>query len=173
MNEPTRGQVVEWVRDVSNKVVDWDINSKPITNADAMLMGAFGPMVIRLAALAYAKGQDAKRIELQTEMQRLTDKAQTAEKWRGIALARDGDGRTVQAVQQEAVADFLRSSGQYLTNDASRENAIAEAVAVEREACAATLEANAERCGPESMMRLILETNAAAIRARGNPRQPE
>jgi hypothetical protein len=40
--------------------------------------------------------------------------------------------------------------------------------AAEREACAALLEANGMRCGEESLSRLILETNAAAIRARGN-----
>lgn len=34
------------------------------------------------------------------------------------------------------------------------------------EACAMLLDGNAQRCGEESMMRLILETNAAAIRAR-------
>lgn len=34
------------------------------------------------------------------------------------------------------IEDFLTRSGQYLTNDVSREAAIAEAVAVEREACA-------------------------------------
>lgn len=39
--------------------------------------------------------------------------------------------------------------------------------AAERDACAALLEANGMRCGEESLSRLILETNAAAIRARG------
>ena len=38
----------------------------------------------------------------------------------------------------------------------------------EREACAALLEANGMRCGEESLSRLILETNASAIRARNN-----
>ena len=38
--------------------------------------------------------------------------------------------------------------------------------AAERDACAALLEANGMRCGEESLSRLILETNAAAIRAR-------
>ena len=38
--------------------------------------------------------------------------------------------------------------------------------AAEREACAALLEANGMRCGEESLSRLILKTNAAAIRAR-------
>ena len=38
--------------------------------------------------------------------------------------------------------------------------------AAEREVCAALLEANGMRCGEESLSRLILETNAAAIRAR-------
>lgn len=41
-----------------------------------------------------------------------------------------------------------------------------EAARQEREACASLLDENAQRCGEESMMRLILETNAAAIRAR-------
>ena len=40
------------------------------------------------------------------------------------------------------------------------------AAAAEREACAALLDANGMRCGEESLSRLILETNAAAIRAR-------
>ena len=40
--------------------------------------------------------------------------------------------------------------------------------AAEREACAALLEANGMQCGEESLSRLILETNAAAIRARNN-----
>ena len=38
--------------------------------------------------------------------------------------------------------------------------------AAERDACAALLEANGMRCGEESLLRLILEANAAAIRAR-------
>ena len=44
--------------------------------------------------------------------------------------------------------------------------AYAAGAAAEREACAALLEANGMRCGEESLSRLILETNAAAIRAR-------
>lgn len=36
------------------------------------------------------------------ELEELRYKACTAEKWRGMALAKDGDGRTVQAVQTEA-----------------------------------------------------------------------
>lgn len=36
------------------------------------------------------------------------------------------------------IADFLARGGQYVTNDASREAAIAEAVAVEQEACDAS-----------------------------------
>ena len=41
----------------------------------------------------------------------------------------------------------------------------AKAKAKEREACAQIVDANAERCG--TVIRLILESNAAAIRARG------
>ncbi len=43
----------------------------------------------------------------------------------------------------------------------------AAAKAEEREACAKVVDANAEQCG--TAIRLILESNAAAIRARGNP----
>lgn len=50
----------------------------------------------------------------------------------------------------------------------SYEREIQLEVEAEREACAALLEANCMRCGEESLSRLILETNAAAIRARGN-----
>lgn len=35
-----------------------------------------------------------------------------------------------------AIEEFLKRTGQYITNDASRQAAIAEAVAIEREACA-------------------------------------
>lgn len=55
----------------------------------------------RFAALVAA----AERIKRQSEIQRLTALANTAEKWRGIAMARDGDGRTVQQVQAEARAE--------------------------------------------------------------------
>jgi phage host-nuclease inhibitor protein Gam len=48
----------------------------------------------------------------------------------------------------------------------SYEREIRLEVEAEREACAALLEANGMRCGEESLSRLILETNAAAIRAR-------
>ena len=50
----------------------------------------------------------------------------------------------------------------------SYEREIQLEVEAEREACAALLEANGMRCGKESLSRLILETNAAAIRARGS-----
>ena len=50
----------------------------------------------------------------------------------------------------------------------SMERFAALVTAAEREACAALLEANGMRCGEESLSRLILETNASAIRARNN-----
>lgn len=40
-----------------------------------------------------------------TELEALRDKANWAAKWRGIAVARDGDGRTVQTIQAEAIAE--------------------------------------------------------------------
>ena len=56
----------------------------------------------------------------------------------------------------------MRPLEQYIQRKVER------AVRAEREACAALLEANGMRCGEESLSRLILETNASAIRARGN-----
>lgn len=95
----------------------------------------------RFAALVAA----AERIKHQSEIQRLTALANTAEKWRGIAMARDGDGRTVQQVQAEARAD-------------------------EREACAKVCDelVNPSRISDPGRS-WITGTNdcAAAIRARG------
>ena len=42
----------------------------------------------------------------------------------------------MRAAMHAFVADFLSSSGQYVTNDASREAALEQAKAEEREACA-------------------------------------
>lgn len=45
-----------------------------------------------------------ERKSIAIEMQQLRDAAVTAEKWRGIAVARDGDGRTVSTIEREAAA---------------------------------------------------------------------
>lgn len=50
-----------------------------------------------VAELAYAAGAAAKR-------QKLTNELLTLEKWKGLALAKDGDGRTVQQVEADARA---------------------------------------------------------------------
>lgn len=52
----------------------------------------------RFAALATA----AERRKHQADIERWKSEAATAEKWRGIALSKDGDGRCVQRIQQEA-----------------------------------------------------------------------
>lgn len=44
-----------------------------------------------------------------------------------------------------AIADFLARTGQYVTNDASREAALEQARAEEREKCVAICKANAEK----------------------------
>lgn len=51
---------------------------------------------------AWTAAQEVERIKHQAEIQRMTTLANTAKKWRGIAMSRDG--RTVQEVQAEAVA---------------------------------------------------------------------
>ena len=45
--------------------------------------------------------EDAKRREMCAENQRLLNDALQAEKWRGIACAKGGDGRTVQMIEAE------------------------------------------------------------------------
>jgi hypothetical protein len=49
---------------------------------------------------------------------------------------------------------------------AAYERFAALVAAAEREACAKVLDENAKQCG--TLMRQVLESNAAAIRARGN-----
>ena len=44
----------------------------------------------------------AERRRHQADIERWKEAAVTAEKWRGLALSKDGDGRTVQRIQQEA-----------------------------------------------------------------------
>lgn len=68
-------------------------------------------------------------------------------------------------------ADFLEKSGQYITNDASREASIKEAVEAEREACAMTSESlRKEPHGWNSFSYTAAANDiASAIRARGNP----
>lgn len=54
--------------------------------------------LVYLAALVAA----AERRKHQADIERWKTEAATAEKWRGLALSKDGDGRTVQRIQQEA-----------------------------------------------------------------------
>lgn len=67
------------------------------------------------------------------------------------------------------IADFLQRTGQYLTNDASREAVIADAVAEEREACAAVIPSKSPGGGPllQAAYDLGVAETQAAIRARG------
>lgn len=44
----------------------------------------------------------AERRKHQADIERWKAEAATAEKWRGLALSKDGDGRCVRRVQQEA-----------------------------------------------------------------------
>ncbi len=63
-----------------------------------------------------------------------------------------------------AIADFLERTGQYVTNDASREAALAQARAEEREALLAEVETG---IWFDKSTEEVLESLAAAIRARG------
>ena len=44
----------------------------------------------------------AERRKHQADIEKWKAEAATAEKWRGLALSKDGDGRCVQRIQQEA-----------------------------------------------------------------------
>lgn len=50
-----------------------------------------------------------ERRKHQADIERWKEAAATAEKWRGLALTKDGDGRTVQRIQQEAAAAAVQS----------------------------------------------------------------
>ena len=85
-----------------------------------------------------------------------------------VAAAKDAEHQQTLALQQRSYEREIQ-----LEVEAERERIgdqcaeqIKAAIEDEREACAALLEANGMRCGEESLSRLILETNAAAIRAR-------
>lgn len=65
------------------------------------------PEVECFAALVAAKAAQDERQKHQADIDRWKGEAAKAEKWRGLALAKDGDGRTVQRVQQEAIDGFL------------------------------------------------------------------
>ena len=56
------------------------------------------PALERLAVEAAKRARIAHAQEVQTDLLRI-------EKWRGLAVARDGDGRTVEAVRAEAMAE--------------------------------------------------------------------
>lgn len=69
---------------------------------------------------------------------------------------------------ESVIADFLERTGQYLTNDASREAVIADAVAEEREACRlAAKNAVLKLGGARASGDLCHEAIDKAIRARG------
>lgn len=82
----------------------------------------------------------SERQKHQADIERWKAEASTAEKWRGIACAKHGDGRTVQTIQQEAAA-------------------------AEREACALVCEA--KDTGRRLTTDYKVLECASAIRARG------
>ena len=101
--------------------------------------------IIRMAheaSLCDANGEDDDSVNIAGQLERFLALA---------IAAKDAEHQQTLALQQR-----------------SYEREIQLEVEAEREACAALLEANGMQCGEESLSRLILETNAAAIRAR-NP----
>ena len=92
------------------------------------------------ANLCDANGEDDDSVNIAGQLERFAAL---------VTAAKDAEHQQTLALQQR-----------------SYEREIQLEVEAEREACAALLEANGMRCGEESLSRLILETNAAAIRAR-------
>jgi hypothetical protein len=78
-----------------------------MTAMDACLIerGA-APSDIPLPALTrfYKMAAAAERQKHQTDIERWKAEAATAQKWRALALAKDGAGQSVQLIQQEAAA---------------------------------------------------------------------
>lgn len=83
----------------------------------------------------------------------------------------DREIRCLERIAGKVIADFLQRTGQYLTNDASREAVISAAVAEEREACAQACSAQAERwraaAPSDSIWPFVATECEKAIRARG------
>lgn len=92
----------------------------------------------------YALAAAAERRKHQADIERWKSAAATAEKWRGLALARDCGGRTVQRVQDEAAA-------------------------AEREACAQIAQATVCDTHIPTGIKIYGTRAAQAIRARGKP----
>ena len=67
----------------------------------------------------------------------------------------------------KVIEHFLATTGQYVTNDASREAAIQAAVEAEREAPSKKMDAIAQTCREENSDYAPFEYAAAIIRARG------
>lgn len=109
---PTREQVVEWMAQSGAAPSD------PLPNNYDGKVSA----VEKVAALAYAAGQDAKRIEFQTEIQRLTTLAQP------VAIPAHGNAapllgsRTVQEVRAEAMAAMREACAEEAEQAASDDN---------------------------------------------------
>ena len=55
-------------------------------------------------AAAAVKEREEARKQYQSEIEKWKAEAVTAEKWKSLVLSKDGDGRTVQAIEQEAIA---------------------------------------------------------------------
>ena len=99
--------------------------------------------IIRMAHqanLCDANGEDDDSVNIAGQLERFAAL---------VTAAKDAEHQQTLALQQRSYEREIRLE-----------------VEAEREACAALLEANGMRCGEESLSRLILETNAAAIRAR-------
>lgn len=96
---------------------------------------------IRLLTRFHELAAAAERKKHQTDIERWKAEAATAQKWRALALAKDGSGQSVQLIQQEAAA-------------------------IEREACAKVCE-YIETFEDAEAVSCIAEASAA-IRARGN-----
>lgn len=91
------------------------------------------------ANLAYLAEMCAitERRKHQADIERWKAEAATAEKWRGLALSKDGDGRCVERIQQEAAEkereacaalcdDMVQEEEGKLVRDYSREGAAME-----------------------------------------------
>ena len=73
---------------------------------------------------------------------------------------------TEEIVEAARAAGF--SASEMMTRLAALKRLIESTAAAEREACADILDRNADRCDPYSVAFDVLDSNAKAIRARGN-----
>lgn len=77
--------IIRMAREQASATVDYDFLGQPITDADVMLMGAFGPLVVRLVTAAVIAEREACAKVFEEAAARLTTSKRTNQVDRHVA----------------------------------------------------------------------------------------